>query len=138
MMSTKLKDLIPMLICDDVPESIRFYTEALGFTVTGRMDDVGKSGWASLNKGRVQLMLASPHHEPEPVKVGGRYPQAVYYFYPEDVVALRESVLKKGYEASDLRVTFYGMKEFEMVDPSGHHLLFGQETDEESTIVEED
>ena len=132
-MSTRFKDLVPMLICDDVQESIEFYTEVLGFKVTGRMDDVGKSGWASLNHGSVQLMLASPHHHSEPVKVDGKYPQVLFYFYPEDVVALRESILQKGHKVSELFVRFYGMKEFEMLDPSGHILLFGQETDEEPT-----
>jgi uncharacterized glyoxalase superfamily protein PhnB len=122
-----------MLICDDVPASIAFYTDVLGFEVTGRMEDVGKTGWASLRHGSVQIMLASPHHEPEPVKVDGRYPQSVYYFYPEDVVALRDSIAAKGYDVGALRVTFYGMKEFDMLDPSGHYLLFGQDTDEEMT-----
>ena len=42
-MSQKLKDLIPMLMCDDTRESIRFYTEVLGFTVTGRMNPANVS-----------------------------------------------------------------------------------------------
>ena len=42
---TTLNDMVTMLICDDVQQSIRFYTDVLGFTVTGRMDDIGKSGW---------------------------------------------------------------------------------------------
>jgi len=136
-MSTALKDLVSMLICDDVQESIKFYTDVLGFTVVGRMDDVGKSGWASLNHGAVQIMLASPNHEPAPVKVGGKYPQVAFYFYPKDVVSLRESILAKGHRVGDLRVTFYGMKEFDMVDPSGHYLLFGQDTDEDPTPIDE-
>ena len=53
-MATKLKDMVAMLICDDTQESVRFYTEVLGFTVTDRMDNVGKTGWASLNHGDVQ------------------------------------------------------------------------------------
>lgn len=81
-------------------------------------------------------MLASPHHVPEPRKVDGTYPQAVYYFYPEDVVKLRDSIVEKGYTVSELSVRFYGMKEFEMTDPSGHILVFGQDTDE-TPIVEE-
>ena len=121
----------------DVEGALQFYTEVLGFKVHARMDDVGKSGWASLSQGPVQLMLASPHDGPEPVKVDGRYPQAIYYLYPEDVVGLHELVSKNGYPVGDLRVTFYGMKEFELVDPSGHYLLFGQDTDEETTIVED-
>jgi uncharacterized glyoxalase superfamily protein PhnB len=135
-MSHQLKDIIAMLICDDVQESIRFYTEALGFTVTSRMDDVGSSGWASLNHGSIQLMLASPDQEPAPVRVVGKYPQAIYYFYPEDVVALRNSMIDLGHSVSDLRVSFYGMKEFDMLDPSGHVLWFGEETDESPTPKE--
>ncbi len=65
-MATKLKDMVAMLICDDTQESVRFYTEVLGFTVTDRMDNVGKTGWASLNHGDVQLMLASPDYIPKP------------------------------------------------------------------------
>lgn len=136
-MSTRLDELVPMLMCDDVQESIRFYTQVLGFNVKDRMDDVGKSGWAFLTHGRVRLMLASPHGASEPVKVDGRYPQTVYYFYPEDVVALRESIVAKGYDATGLAVRFYGMKEFEMLDPSGHLLVFGQDTHEQPTPEEE-
>jgi len=98
--------------------------------MTARMDDIGKSGWASLNHGPVQIMLASPQQAETPVKVNGRYPQLTLYFYPQDIVALHASVRAKGYDASDLVVRFYGMKEFETVDPSGHVLVFGEETDD--------
>jgi uncharacterized glyoxalase superfamily protein PhnB len=57
----------------------------------------------------------------------------IYYFYLEDVVALHGEIRRKGFRASDLRVTFYGMKEFELRDPDGHILWFGQETDEPPT-----
>lgn len=133
---TKLNDLVPMLLCDDVQESLAFYTEVLGFEAVTRMDDIGMSGWASIRNGKVQLMLASPAQVPAPVKVEGNYPQLIFYFYPDDVVALRESIKAKGYAVSDVRVAFYGMKEFDMSDPSGHVLWFGQETDEDRTVLE--
>lgn len=117
-----------MLMCDDTRQSIRFYTDVLGFTVTGRMDDVGRSGWASLRQGNVQIMLASPTYLPEPRRTEGRFPHLHLYFYPEDVEALHRSVREHGWPVSELSVRFYGMKEFEVVDPSGHVLVFGQET----------
>jgi uncharacterized glyoxalase superfamily protein PhnB len=52
---------------------------------------------------------------------------------PEDVVALHAEAKGKAFQVSDLRVTFYGMKEFEVRDPDGHILWFGQETDEPPT-----
>jgi hypothetical protein len=60
------------------------------------------------------------------------------YFYPEDVESLDASVRAAGCETSELVVRFYGMKEFEMLDPSGHVLVFGQETDEAPTPTSEE
>ena len=122
-----LKDLVPILMCDDVQQSIGFYTDVLGFRVKGREDDLGKSGWAYLTHGPVDIMLASPGYLPDPVKVNGQYPQLQLYFYPDDVRSYRESVVERGGPASDLETRAYGMLEFQVVDPSGHVLVFGQD-----------
>jgi len=132
-MSTKLKGLIPILICKDVQRSIRFYVDVLDFKVVDEMKDVGRSGWASLQNGSASVMLGSPTYIPETPTIDGRHQQVVHYFYPADVEALRDSVVTKGYPVSDLRVAFYGMKEFDLVDPDGHVLWFGQETDDPPT-----
>jgi uncharacterized glyoxalase superfamily protein PhnB len=121
-----LKDMIPMIYCDDVRASTKWYCDVLGFEVKSQMDDVGKTGWASLGMGEVALMLMSPTSHPEPVKVDGKHPAAIYYFYPEDVVGLHGSLRDKGEQVSDLRETFYEMTEFSLEDPSGHMLVFGQ------------
>ena len=132
-MSTRLTDLIPILICEDVQRSIAFYCEVLDFKIVNRMDDVGKTGWASLVNGSAQIMLGSATYLPEPKKTDGKYPQVQYYFYSEDVEALRRAIAEKNYPVSELAVRFYGMKEFELTDPDGHMLIFGQETDESPT-----
>jgi len=126
----KQKDLIPILICEDVQASIEFYTMVLGFSVTGREDDLGKTGWASLNQGSVQIMLASPTYLPDPIKVDGYYPQALFYFYPENVEALHTTLKEQGHEVGELTVRGYGMREFQMIDPGGHVLVFGEDVGE--------
>ena len=127
MTDSRFLDLVPMLMCDDVQASIRFYTDVLGFEVRGRMDDVGRSGWASLQNGRTAVMLASPGYIPEGKKVDGRFPQSNYYFYVSDAEALRQSIVDKGWEATECVDRFYELKEFEVVDPDGHVLLFGED-----------
>ena len=122
-----LKDLVPILMCDDVQHSIGFYTDVLGFQVKAREDDLGKSGWAYLTQGPVDLMLASPSYLPDPVKVDGQYPQLQLYFYPDDVRRYRDTIVERGAGASPLETRAYGMLEFQVVDPSGHVLVFGQE-----------
>ena len=118
--------LTPMLMCDDVQASIAFYTDVLGLEVEGRMDDVGKSGWASLMLGRVHLMLASPTYVPTGRQVEGRFPQSLYYFYVDDIDALYERVRSSGQAPTEIVQRFYDQREFELVDPDGHVLVFGQ------------
>ncbi len=124
--NTPFVDLIPMLMCDDVQASIGFYTDVLGFEVTGRSDDTGRSGFATVRNGAASIMLASPGHIPKGEKVDGRFPQSSYYFYVADAEALRQSVVDKGRDATECVDRFYDIKEFEVVDPDGHVLMFGQ------------
>ena len=123
-------DLVPLLICRDVPASTRFYTEVLGFEVVNHMDDVGASGFASLRSGAATIMLASPTYVPRAPLVDGRYPQAAYYLYVDDVAALRRRVVAADWPATECVDRFYGLREFEVVDPEGHVLLFGQSIEE--------
>ncbi len=57
----------------------------------------------------------------------------MYYFYPDDVVALHGALGRKGIAVGDLCVTFYQMKESSCLDPDGHMLTFGQPTEEPPT-----
>lgn len=120
-------DLVPLLMCADVQASIRFYTDVLGFEVTGRQDDVGATGFAALANGRARVMLASPTYVPKAPKVDGQYTQSNYYFYVEDAEALRQAITDRGWQATECVKRFYGLLEFEVVDPDGHVLLFGQD-----------
>lgn len=122
-----LNGLTPMLICADVQASIKFYEDVIGLEVEGRMDDVGKTGWASLGKGNVHIMLASPTYFPEMPKVNDRYYQAQYYFYTDKLEELHEQIKGKGVKVTGIIEQFYNMREFELVDPDGHILIFGQD-----------
>ena len=122
-----------MMICRDVQKSIAFYTEILEFEIRDRMDDVGRTGWAHLERPGAKLMLASPSYIPEPKPVNGRLSEVSFYFYTRDVVGLHDHIEDAGYPVSDYAVRFYRMKEIEVVDPDGHVLIFGQDTDEPPT-----
>lgn len=121
-----LTGMIPMLICNDVQSSIKFYTDVVGLELADRQDEHGKSGWAMLQKNGVKLMLASPHYFPEMPKVQDRYFQAQYYFYTSDIEGLRSRIEGAGHEPSGIVEQPWGMREFEMADPDGHLLVFGQ------------
>lgn len=127
-------NLVSMLICNDVQKSIQFYVDVLGFRVTGRMDDVGNTGWASLDNGTISLMLASPSYYSAPQQQGSEpLTDTLHYFYTDDVVSLKYLIETKGVQVSNCVVRFYGMKEIEVQDPDGRLLIFGQDTDEPPT-----
>ena len=117
-----------MLMCDDVQASIAFYKDAIGLEVVDRMDDIGRTGWASLRKGDVHVMLASPTYIPRGVQVDGRFPQSLYYFRTTDIEGVRARVLAFGAQATEIEQRFYDMREFEVLDPDGHVLVFGEDS----------
>ena len=138
----KITNLIPMLGVDDVERSRKFYVAALGFKCLNEMEWEGRLSWCLLTpdpdwtcdpsaRGEIMLTAVEPsclNGDPRPGRKG-----LYFYFQPDNVVALHESLKSRGYTVSDLRVTFYQMKEFEMEDPDGYQLWFGQETDEPPT-----
>lgn len=123
----KFLDLVPLLVCRDVPAAVRFYADVLGFEVRDRDDTVGASGFATMQAGSAVVMLASPSYLPKAPTVDGKYPQSAYYFYVDDADALRAAVLAAGWPATECADRFYGLREFEVVDPEGHVLLFGHD-----------
>jgi catechol 2,3-dioxygenase-like lactoylglutathione lyase family enzyme len=105
----------------DLVRARDWYRDVLGFTVEFEWPD--PPNYAVLSAGAsVQLHLSVPE-EPPPADPR---PTLVYLFV-HDVEALHQRV-----EANGARITFpletqaYGMREFEVRDPDGHKLVFGQ------------
>jgi uncharacterized glyoxalase superfamily protein PhnB len=114
----KLTRLIPMLPVKSMPVSVEFYQKVLGFSVEERNDEWG---WAMLCLGDCRLMVdQSLNAFPEAPR------QSIIYLYPEDIDKYHSQVRQGGLEIPDLRVTFYGNKEFRIVDPDGNWLWIGQ------------
>ena len=115
-----------MLICRDVQKMVRFYSDVLHFRVTDRLDDVGLSGWAALNRDTVELMLASPSYIPAPS--ANEYPlnQVILYLEVNALTELRRDIIAKDYPVGPIEDRFYGLREFELVDPEGHRIIFAE------------
>jgi uncharacterized glyoxalase superfamily protein PhnB len=131
----KLINLIPMLNVSNMEASLDFYERALGFRVVSPVEAVKEWRWATIRSGDTELMLSESQCDLGLKR--GVDPQsdtnwpAIYYFYPDDVVALHAHVTRQGYSPTPLEVTFYEMNEFSLQDPDGHLLSFGQDTDKQ-------
>ena len=129
----KLTNLIPMLNVSNLETSLKFYNTALQFEVVSPKEAIKEWRWAIIRSGDTEMMLAETgadiglQKNVDPRKITN-WP-TIFYFYPDDVEALYESITSKGFVLSPLEVTFYGMKEFSLQDPDGHMLSFGQDAE---------
>lgn len=115
----KLMSLSPILWTKDLPASIAFYHDVLGFECTNQT-----AGWACLQKDEVELMLSLPNaHEPfDKIQFTGSF-----YFHPDDVKSLWQQLKDKARIVYPLEDFDYGMREFAIRDNNGYILQFGQE-----------
>lgn len=131
----RLKRLTPMLSVTDLKQTIAFYCDELGFRCVSTFGEPDPA-WCHLVRDDVDLMFNQPpREEMKEVPLRSRDFQ-VFYFYPEDVVGLHAAWSARGLPVTDLRVTLYGMKEFELRDPDGIWLWFGQGTSDPATVKE--
>lgn len=127
--------LRPMLAVTDLPRTIRFYVEKLGFNCNSMFGN--PPVWCDLDRDGVSIMFNAPPRDkvlrdvPRPSK-----DYQVFYFNTPDVTALHAEFTRRGLSPTPLRVTVYGMKEFELRDPDDYWLWFGQATDESPTVTD--
>lgn len=113
-----------MLRTWDLPGTISFYTNVLGFSC-----DVHRQewGWASLKHGDVSLMLSGPNEH-----VGDSAPgfTGSLYFRVDDVDELWSRLQGRARVCYPIETFEYGMREFAIYDNNGYVLQFGQEVSE--------
>ncbi|MBF2076265.1 MAG: VOC family protein [Synechococcales cyanobacterium C42_A2020_086] len=117
--------LVPMVGVSDVARSIAFYQNVLNLQVVNTYESEGQLIWVYLKADQAELMLALR----EAAAVERLDRDVILYFYPDNIEMLHARLRYKGYEVSDLGITFYGMQEFRLTDPDGYELCFGQAVD---------
>jgi uncharacterized glyoxalase superfamily protein PhnB len=116
-----MKSLTPMLRTWDMPASIAFYRDILGFRCEAQ--DEG-TGWASLERDGVAIMLSGPNEhldEKAPAFTGS------LYIRTDDVAALWEALNDRARVCYPLEDFDHGMREFAIYDNNGYLLQFGEE-----------
>lgn len=131
----KLKSLTPMLSVADLRRTMAFYCDRLGFLVAAQFGEPDPV-WCTLRRDGFTLMFNQPPAADMESMPPGAKDRQVYYFYPDNVAALHHRWKTDALPVTDLRVTEYRMLEFELRDPDGYWLWFGQETDKPATVRE--
>ncbi len=132
-MSIEVQGLAPLLQVFDMPTSIRFYRDVLGFTVTGTSpalsDNPDHVNWSMLELNGATVMLNTAYDpedqpaSPETSRWSGHQDSCVYFGCP-DVDGAYQYLRTKGLELEPPKVAHYGMKQLYLKDPDGFGLCF--------------
>jgi uncharacterized glyoxalase superfamily protein PhnB len=110
-----------------VDRSVAFYRDILGFDVRRIDQGDGVPATAEAMSGPARIQLGAQDNAYD--STGQRRPRgaAILFFETDDVAALRDVVVARGGTPSELeKVNWIKMRVFEVRDPDGHTLWFGQ------------
>jgi catechol 2,3-dioxygenase-like lactoylglutathione lyase family enzyme len=126
MTPAKISGISPFFIVSDVPSSLAFYRDRLGFEITfqGPPEDIF---FGIVERGGAMIMLKSVGVDPLPNYK--REPAARWdaYLYVPDPDALAAEFASRNVEFSEpLKDTHDGLRGFELKDADGYVLFFGR------------
>lgn len=131
-MPIDMRGVCPLIQVFDMPTSLRFYRDILGFEIvsTSPQRSVDDYDWVWLRHGAdTELMLNTAYEfdshpsEPDPVRIAAHEDTCLYIGCP-DVDAAHSYLCEKGLTLNEPKVTHYGMKQLYMKDPDGFNICF--------------
>lgn len=128
-MAIEIRGLSPLLEVFDMPTSLAFYRDKLGFRVTGDSGQGDESGWVMLELGGAILMLNTAYDDgerpdaPDPTRVAAHRDTCIYFGCP-DVDAAYELLRTVGIDSAPPHIAPYGMKQLYITDPDNYNLCF--------------
>jgi catechol 2,3-dioxygenase-like lactoylglutathione lyase family enzyme len=128
-MTLRLNGLCPLLEVFDMPRSLRFYRDTLGFEVVQDSGAGDESGWVWLRLGGAALMLNTAYDDgerppaPAPARVAAHHDTALFFECP-DVEGAYAHLRERGVAVEPPAVAPYGMKQLYALDPDGYNLCF--------------
>jgi catechol 2,3-dioxygenase-like lactoylglutathione lyase family enzyme len=129
-MTIEVRGLAPLLEVFDMPASIAFYRDVLGFSISGTDGrPVPHNDWVLLELNGVQLMLNTAYEEehrppaPDNARIAAHGDTCIYFGCP-DVDGAWEHLKAKGIDLGEPKIAPYGMKQLYLRDPDGYGICF--------------
>ena len=125
-MIDRLDPAVPLLQVFDMPTSLRFYCDVLGFEVVDKTDP---DWWAMIRLGGATLMLNTAYEDgrrppkADPKRVRGHKDVSLYFEFG-DLDGLHAHLRSKGCDVKSPAKTSYGLMQMNVTDPDGYELCF--------------
>ena len=128
-MAIEVRGQSPLMEVFDMPTSLAFYRDKLGFEVTGDSGQGDESGWVMLQLGGATIMLNTAYDDgerpdqPDAARVAAHHDTCIYFGCP-DVDAAYEHLKANGITCDPPAIAPYGMKQLYLTDPDNYNLCF--------------
>jgi glyoxylase I family protein len=129
-MSIEVRGVCPLLQVFDMPTSVQFYRDVLGFDVVETSQREGDQfDWGLLRRNDAELMLGTAYEgderppKPDPARVAANG-DTIFYFSCPDVDGAYHRLRARGLNVEEPKVAYYGMKQLYITDPDGYGLCF--------------
>ena len=131
-MTIDIRGICPLLQVYDMPTSVHFYGDLLGFEVVSHSPLLpsGSFHWALLRLNGSELMLNTAYEfdderpvPPDTLRVAVHGDTSLYFGCPDLDEAYRQ-LRSLGLDVKEPKVAPYGMKQLNLIDPDGYHLCF--------------
>ncbi len=128
-MAIEVRGLVPLLQVFDMPTSVRFYRDVLGFEVAMTSQPGEFFHWALLRLNGTELMLNTAYDEgqrpekPDPARVAAHDDTCVYFGCP-DVDGAYRHLRERGLNTEPPHNAPYGMRQLYLKDPDGYGICF--------------
>ena len=122
----------------DMPTSLAFYRDVMGFEVISDAPADGRCDWVWLKSDESELMLNTAYEAearpptPEATRFAA-HSDTTLYFGCEDVDAAHAELRGRGVATREPFVTDYGMKQVYLKDPDGYEICLQQPVDTADT-----
>jgi uncharacterized glyoxalase superfamily protein PhnB len=122
-----------LLAVSDIARSVAFYRDVLGFKDRMIEETDGVATAAEVASGPAVIRIEVGDRAPDSTFEYRPRGSAILYFQTDDVAAMHAQVLARGGAPTDMqKVNWLKMRMFEIQDPDGHTLWFGQSFQEPS------
>jgi glyoxylase I family protein len=132
-MTLRVSGFATLIQVFDMPTSLAFYREVMGFKIISDAPEDGRCDWVWLRCGESELMLNTAYEaddrpeSPDPARVAA-HSDVILYFDCDDLDAACAYFRARGVAAREPTVTSYGMKQVYLKDPDGYEICVQQPT----------
>jgi catechol 2,3-dioxygenase-like lactoylglutathione lyase family enzyme len=136
-MAIDLRGMTPLLQVFDMPTSLHFYRDVLGFELLASSGGDDRSDWVLLRRAGVELMLNAAYESgarpssPDTARVAS-HSDVGLFFGCQDIDAAYAHFVAEGVKATPPNVAPYGMRQLYVTDPDGYVVCFQWPVSEES------